>query len=153
MAEIKAEADERSRRISEGKAAAARLESAKILLAEKRKVLDEIYAAALKELQSLNESDSLRLLQRLLDENAEEGDIIVLAKNFAYASGVEKLPAVKERGLTLASERADISGGLLLRGKKSDKDLSFTALLNADKEEYQAEIAAQLFGDGAGSVQ
>ena len=153
MAETKAEAGERAKRISEGKAAAARLESAKILLAEKRRVLDEIYSRALKELLALNEKDSLKLIERLLDENAEEGDIIVPAKNFAYASGVEKLSVVKARGLTLSSERAEISGGLLLRGKKSDKDLSYSALLNADKEEYQAEIAAQLFGDGGATAQ
>ena len=145
MAEAKAEAEIRAKRISEGKAASARLESAKILLAEKRRVMDEIYDGALKKLLSLNESDSLKLMERLLVENAEEGDIIVLAKNFAYASGVEKLSVVKERGLTISNERADISGGCLLHGTKSDKDLSFTALLNADKEEYQAEIALKLF--------
>ena len=145
MAEAKAEAGERAKRISEGKAAAARLESAKILLAEKRRVMDEIYARALKELLSLNEKESLKLLERLLEDNAEEGDVIVLAKNFAYAAGVEKLPVIKKRGLTLLKERAEISGGCLLRGKNSDKDLSYSALLNADKEEYQADIASKLF--------
>lgn len=145
MAEAEAEAIAQARRISEGKAVAARLESTKILLAEKRRVMDEIYARALKNLLALNESQSLKLIERLLDENAEEGDVIVLAKNFAYASGVAQLPVIKKRGLTLSTERADISGGCLLRGKKSDKDLSYSALLNADKDEYQAEIAAKLF--------
>ena len=145
MAEAQAEAGEKSKRISEGKAAAAHLESAKILLAEKRRVIDEIYAAALKELLSLNERESLKLLESLLNENAEEGDVVVLAKNFAYASGAAKLAVIKERNLTLSKECADISGGCLLRGKKSDKDLSYSALLNADKEEFQVEIAAQLF--------
>lgn len=145
MAEAEAEAAERGTRISEGRAAAARLESAKILLAEKRRVMEEIYARALKELLSLGEKQSLKLIERLLEDNAEEGDIVVLAKNFAYASGVEKLPVIKKRGLTVSNERAEISGGCLLRGKTSDKDLSFSALLNADKEEYQAEIAAKLF--------
>ena len=145
MAEAKAEASERARRILEGKAAAARLESAKILLAEKRKIMDGIYAGALEKLLTLSERDSLKLIENLLDENAEEGDVIVLAKNFKYALGVEKLPVIKSRGLTLSKERADISGGCLLRGKKSDKDLSYAALLNADKEEYQADIAFNLF--------
>ena len=144
-AEAEAEALIRTKRILEGKAAVARLESAKILLSEKWRVMDEIYARAMQELLSLNERDSLKLLERLLNENAEEGDTIVLAKNFAYASGVEKFPVIKKRGLTVSKERADISGGCLLRGKKSDKDLSYSALLNADKEEHQAEIALKLF--------
>ena len=41
-AEAAAEAEERGKRLREGRNAAARLDSAKILLAEKRRVLDEI---------------------------------------------------------------------------------------------------------------
>ena len=145
MAEARAEAEVQARRISEGKSATARLESAKILLAEKRRVMDAIYSDALKKLLSLSERDSLKLIESLLDENSEEGDIIMLAENFKYASGVEKLPIIKKRGLSVSKERADISGGCYLRGKKSDKDLSYSALLNADKEEHQAEIALKLF--------
>lgn len=144
-AAAEAEAGERAGRISEGRASAARLESAKILLAEKRRVIDGVYDLALEKLLSLGERESLRLLERTLADNAEEGDEIVLAKNFAYAQSVSKLAVIRERKLTLSAERAQISGGCILRGKKCDKDLSYSALLNADKEEYQAEIAAKLF--------
>ena len=82
LEETKTEAAARAKSVSEGKAAAARLDSAKILLAEKRRVMDEIYARALKKLQALDERDSLNLLGRLLSENAETGDEIVLAENF-----------------------------------------------------------------------
>lgn len=145
-AEAETEAKERAKSISEGRAAAARLESAKILLAEKRRVMDEIYARALKELLSLSERESLKLIERLLEQYAEEGDVVMLARDFTYASGVEKLPVIKKRGLTISKVRADISGGFILCGAKCDQDLSYTALLNADKEEHQAEIAAKLFG-------
>ena len=47
----------------------------------------------------------------------------------------------------LSPERAEIGGGFVLRGKTSDKDLSYGALLAADREEHQAEIAAELFKD------
>lgn len=143
--EAEAEVDERSKRISDGKAAAARLDSAKIMLAEKRRVIDEIYARALVKLQKLGESDAVKLIESLLKENAEEGDEIILAQNFKYATKVAALPVVSAKKLTLSKERADISGGCLLRGKVSDKDLSYTALLGADMEEHQAEIAAKLF--------
>ena len=144
-AEAEAEAKERATRISEGKAAAARLDSQKILLAEKRRVLEAIYRFALNELIALSERESVALVERLLKENAEEGDEVVFAENFAYAEKVKLLPVVKERKLTFGKERADISGGILLRGKTSDKDLSFAALLHADMEEHQADIAAALF--------
>lgn len=144
-AEAQAEANARAKRILDGKAASARLDSAKIMLAEKRRVMDEIYARALKKLLEMKERDTLNLLERLLSEYAEEGDEIVFASNFAYAKGVAALPVIKERKLKISSERAQISGGCILRGALSDKDLSYAALLNADKEEYQAEIAAKLF--------
>lgn len=144
-AETEEECSARAKRIFDGKAAEARLDSAKILLAEKRRIIDVIYERALERLLALNERDSLRYLEGLLEDNAEEGDEIILAENFAYDKGAKALAIVRERKLTFSNERAKISGGCILRGKKSDKDLSFSALLEADKEEHQAEIAAKLF--------
>lgn len=144
-AETEAEANGRAKRISEGKAAQARLDSAKILLTEKRRVIEQIYERALNKLLTMNEKDTLAFLEKLISEHAEEGDEIVFAKNFAYVKGASALSVVKERKLTVSGDRADISGGCILRGKLCDKDLSYTALLNADKEEYQAEMAAKLF--------
>ncbi|MDE7379521.1 MAG: hypothetical protein K2N14_00580, partial [Clostridia bacterium] len=62
-AEVKAKAES----ISDGKAAAARLDGAKILLGEKRGVIDEVYARALKKLLELSEKDTLFLCKRLLE--------------------------------------------------------------------------------------
>lgn len=143
--ETEAEANARARRILEGKAAQARLDSAKIMLAEKRSVMEQVYERALKKLLDMNERDTLALLEKLLLEHAEQGDEIVFAKNFAFAERAAALPVIKERKLTVATERAEISGGCMLRGKLSDKDLSYGALLGADKDAYQAEIAAKLF--------
>ena len=60
--------------ISERRAAAARLDSAKILLSEKRRVIDAIYAEALGRMISLSEEECLALTDRLLKAYAEEGD-------------------------------------------------------------------------------
>lgn len=144
-AETEAEIAERARRISEGKAAAARLDCAKILLAEKRRVLGEIYSRSLKSLLALSEHDALALYEKLLTAYAEEGETVVLAERFPYAGKVGALPVVKARGLTLAKERAPIAGGFLLKGERCDKDVSFEALLAADREENQAGIAARIF--------
>lgn len=143
--QTEAEANVRTKRILEGKAAQARLDSAKIVLAEKRRVIEQIYERALQKLISMNKSDTLALIEKLLKEHAEEGDEIVLAKNFAYAEGVAALPIIKERKLIISGERVNLSGGCVLRGKLSDKDLSYGALLDADKEEHQADLAAKLF--------
>lgn len=143
--ETQAELEVRAKRISDGKAASARLESAKILLAEKRRVLDVIYERALKELLSLKEREALSLVQNLLSEYAQEGDEVVFARSFPFAEKAAQLPVFAEKGLKAAKERAEIAGGLLLRGALCDKDLSFESLLAFDREEHQSEIAERIF--------
>ena len=138
-------AERRAESILEGKAATARLDCAKILLGEKRAVIDEVYARALKSLQSLGKAESVHLVSKLLEEYAEEGDEVIFAENFKYAPEASKLEIVKEKKLKISAKKANIDGGLLLVGKTSDKDLSFGALLSADREEHQAEIAAKIF--------
>ncbi len=141
------EAEARGERIREGRAAMARLDGAKIRLAERRRVLDAVYLRALAALLCLEEHDALSLTEKLLESYAEEGDEIVFSDGFAYADKAEKLPVVREKKLTVSKDRPDLKGGFLLRGKKADKDLSYPALLAADREEHQAEIARALFGE------
>ena len=131
--------------ILEKRAADARLDSAKHLLKEKRKVMDAIYDEALSRLLELSKEESLRLVASLLEAYAEEGDEIYFAKNFRYENEVEILPIVLEKKLCISSEKLLIDGGFVLKGKICDKDLSFKALLAADKDEYQAELARKIF--------
>ena len=139
---------ERSKAIADGKAAAARLDAAKVMLAAKRGVIDAVYAGALEKLKALPQKDAVRLAEGLLLSYAEDGDELVFATNFAYKAQVLTLAVVTERNLKNSGKTADIDGGFILIGKNSDKDLSYGALLALDREERQAEIAAKLFSDG-----
>lgn len=144
-AEAEAEAAERAKAITSGKAAAARLDSNKIMLEGKRRVISAIYKRAEEKLAALGKKESLALYSELLSENADEGDEIELARSFAYGRELLSLPVISAKKLTVSGTRADIDGGFILRGEKCDKDLSFSALLKADMEERQAELAARLF--------
>ncbi len=144
-AETRRECAELARSIAEGKAATARLDSKKILLKEKRRVIDTVYDRALKKLLALGEKESLSLAEKLLKTYADEGDEVVFAENFAYAEQAAALSVFKEKKLVLSEERAKIDGGFLLRSKKSDRDVSYGSILSADREEHQAELASALF--------
>ena len=144
-AEEKTNAEERRKSILDKKAAAARLESAKILLKEKRKVIDTVYDEALSRLLELNEEDSLKLVEKLLKAYAEKGDEVFFAESFRYVEKAALLPVVEEKGLKFSKERLPLLGGLFLKGEKADKDLSYATLLKADREEHQAELAQALF--------
>lgn len=143
-----AEVAEKVKGILDGKAATARLDCAKIMLGAKREVIDEAYARALELLVGLDKDDSLSLAEGLLKSYAEEGDRIMFAENYRYAEEVIKLKVVKDKKLEVSPVRADLDGGFILVGKDSDKNLSYGALLSADREENQAEIAAQIFITG-----
>lgn len=143
-----AEVAEKVKGIFDGKAATARLDCAKIMLGAKREVIDKVYACALGGLVGLDKADSILLAEKLLKEYAEEGDEIVFADNYRYVEEVSALAVVGEKKLKISAEKADIDGGFLLVGQKSDKNLSYGAILSKDREERQAEIAAQIFITG-----
>ncbi len=143
--EVEAEVQEKARVLIEKKEAAARLECSKIALSAKRKVIDQLYAMALKRLVSLDKEQTLALAKSLLEKYAEEGDVICLAENFAYESELAILPVIEKKGLSIAKDRLGLDGGMRLIGKLSDKDLSYGALLKADRDKFQAELAAKIF--------
>ena len=143
--EAEAEVAEKRDSILEKRAAAARLDCSKLVLKEKRKVIDAIYDEAHSRLLELSKENCLKLMEALLEQYAEAGDEIFFSKNFAYAEEVQVFPVVQEKGLTVSSQRADIAGGMLLKGKVSDKDLSYAALLFADRAENEAQLAADIF--------
>lgn len=139
------EVAEKRQSILEKRAAAARLECSKLVLKEKRRVIDAIYDEAHSRLLELSKENCLQLTESLLEQYAEAGDEIFFSKNFAYVSEVQAFPVVQTKGLMISSERADIAGGMLLKGKVSDKDLSYAALLSADRAENEAQLAADIF--------
>lgn len=147
LAEAEREAEARGKRMTDGKAATARLDGAKLLLAEKRRVLDAVYERAHQALLRLDRHSAAVLSEKLLKENAEEGDEIVFSAGFPYVEEVKRLPVVREKRLTVSGECPELGGGFLLRGKTSDKDVTYPALLAADREKHQAEIAFALFGE------
>ena len=142
---VESEVAEKRRAILEKRAADARLDSAKALLGEKRKVLETVYDEAHSRLLELPKEDALALVERLLCTYAETGDEIVFDKYFPYAADIKILPIVQEKGLRVAKDTQEIGGGLRLIGKVSDKDLSFKALILADRDENQASLARELF--------
>ncbi len=148
LAGTAAEAAQRAKAVIDGKAATARLDCAKIALAEKRRVIDGVYAEALKSLNALGEKQALDLAAYILETYAEEGDEIVFASGYKYAAAVAQLAVVKNKGLKISKSAGKFAGGFILNGKVSDKDVSYTALLAADREQNVSAIAEKLFSAG-----
>ena len=143
--ETETESKEKFDSVQEKRAAAARLESSKIWLSEKRKVIDGIYALAKERLVTLEKEQAVALSEHLLAKYAEKGDEIVFAENYKFVAEVALLPIVEKLSLKISKERIKLDGGFLLKGEKADKDLSYGALLAVDRDAHQAELAQEIF--------
>ena len=152
--ETESDVEKRAAAVAAHFAATARLDVKKIMLAARKIAVENVYAEAKKRLIDLGEEETLTLFNRLLCLYAEEGDAVIFADGFRYTEGVKLLPVFAEKKLKAVSDGAafagvKIDGGLYLAGKTADKDLSFDALLKADREENESRIAAELFGSPA----
>lgn len=152
--ETESDVEKRAAAVAAHFAATARLDVKKIMLAARKKAVENVYAEAKKRLIDLGEEETLTLFNRLLCMYAEEGDAVIFADGFRYTEGVKLLPVFAQKKLKAVSDGAafagvKIDGGLYLAGKTADKDLSFDALLKADREENESRIAAELFGSPA----
>lgn len=152
--ETESDVEKRAAAVAAHFAATARLDVKKIMLAARKKAVENVYAEAKKRLIDLGEEETLALFNRLLCLYAEEGDAVIFADGFRYTEGVKLLPVFAGKKLKAVYDGAafagvKIDGGLYLAGKTADKDLSFDALLKADREENESRIAAELFGNPA----
>jgi V/A-type H+-transporting ATPase subunit E len=134
--------------------AAARMEIAKEFLAEKRKILDEVFTQARKQLQNLPDDQYRNLITKLLLETVETGDEEVIVDKNEYRIDQQfidqinqKLSSSEKANLRLSQDRADIEGGFILRRGKIKTNVSFDVLLAHARKELEIELAKDLFSE------
>jgi len=146
-----ADADEAARR----QVLIAELEARKNSLDSKRKVIEEAFSEAEKELAKLPLDKWEKLITTIVLAASESGN----EKLCVPAADVEKynggmlaklntalIEAGKKGELTLASEPAKFTGGVMLIGKHSDFDGSFATILRDVRMKSEREVATMLFG-------
>ena len=132
--------------------AAARMEIAKALLAEKRAVLDEIFDQVRNQLGSLADDDYRALMTKLMLQAAETGEEEVLVDEGDKRIDQELIAEVN-RGFTpagkgalkLSQEKLTIQGGFILRRGKVKTNVSFDVLLDQARKEMEIELAKEMF--------
>ncbi|UCG58429.1 MAG: V-type ATP synthase subunit E [Phycisphaerales bacterium] len=144
----KAGADEKSHIV-----AAARMDIAKEYLAEKRKILDEVFEKARGQLKNLPDNEYRALCSKLMRGAVESGDEEVLVDkkekriDHHFIKQVNRELGPGYRGnLRLSEERLDLGGGFILRRGKIKTNISFKVLLDQARKELEIELANDLFG-------
>jgi V/A-type H+-transporting ATPase subunit E len=134
--------------------AAARMDIAKQLLAEKRKILDEVFQQARQRLQNLSDEEYRTLCTKLILETVETGEEeIVVDKsekrlNQDLIDQVNRQLGSKGKGnLKLSDEKLNIGAGFVLKRGQIKTNVSLDVLLNQARKELEIDLAKELFQD------
>ena len=132
--------------------AAARMDIAKEYLAEKRKILNEVFEQARRQTQNLPDEQYHELITKLILEVVETGDEeVVIDKNEnridkEFIKQINhKLGPDHKGNLRLSDEKQDIGGGFILRRGKIKTNVSIEVLLDQARKELEIELAKKLF--------
>jgi V/A-type H+-transporting ATPase subunit E len=129
--------------------AGARMAAAKEYLAEKTKILDEVFERATKRLGELPDKEYRALMARLMAEAAETGDEeVVIGKDEKRIDAsliTEVNGKLKKGNLKLAKDKHDMPGGFILRRGKIKTNVSPAVLLGQARNDLVIELAKTLF--------
>jgi V/A-type H+-transporting ATPase subunit E len=132
--------------------AAARMDIAKQFLAEKRKIIDDIFDKARTQMQNLPDNDYTALMTKLMLQAVETGDeeIIIgkgekrIDQKFIKNVNRELGPGFKGN-LRLAHEKQNLTAGFILKRGKIKNNVSLDVLLQRARKELEIELAKKLF--------
>jgi len=134
--------------------AAARMDIAKQLLAEKRKILDEVFEQAHEQLQNLPDEEYRTLCTKLMLETVETGEEEVIIDknenriNKEFIEQVNKQLSSKGKGeLKLSDQKQDIGAGFILKRGQIKTNVSLDVLLDQARKELEIDLAKELFED------
>lgn len=135
--------EEAARLIVERRKTVAALDAKKIALKARQELIDECFEEAENKILSLGKEEYLAFVGKLVEENAEDGDLLVLSSEEKYIDNafVEALSEKLGKKLGISDEKETYVGGIVLRSSSCDKNLTLKALLRSVREDKEKEIA------------
>ncbi len=138
--------DKEAKEIVERRLTVAELEVRKTNLADKQALIDDAFKVALDKLCSLGKTYYSRIVFKMIAESAEDEDTIIMSKDGVLTEqDFVSQDFFKAKNLKISAKKGDFSGGVKLVGVKSDKDLTFSAVIESFREENTAKVAEILF--------
>lgn len=138
-------AQEKSQQIFDRYETLSRIEGNKILLNKKQNVLKDLKNQALDVLLGLDKKEKLKLIEKLIKDNAEKEETVLLNVKGLTISDVEELKVVKSLSLKVEKNKVENQIGIILSSKTCDKNLLFADLIENAFENNQLEINRLLF--------
>jgi V/A-type H+-transporting ATPase subunit E len=133
---------------------AARMEIAKQLLAEKRKILNEVFEQARQQFKELPKEEYIEITTKLMLKAVETGDEeIIIDTNESRINHKlikeinRKLGTGYKGNLRLSDQKENIEAGFILKRGNIKNNVSLDVLINQAKNELEIELAKMLFTD------
>jgi vacuolar-type H+-ATPase subunit E/Vma4 len=158
LAQFKKETEELAQKAAEDKKsqmlAAARMDIAKKFLAEKAKLIDEVFKKAKEQMLQMPDEQYKQLMKKLMLKAVETGDEEVITDpkenridlEFVKNINRELGPGFKGN-LRLSQEKQSIGAGFILRRGRIKNNVSIDVLLQTARKEMEADLAKDLFAD------
>ncbi len=134
--------------------AGARMDMAKQFLAEKRKILDEVFEQARRQLTELPDEQYRHLFTKLMLEAVETGEEEAIVDKNERRINPDLIHQVNQQlgpnrkgAVKLSDERHNLGAGFILRRGKVKTNVSLEVLLEQARKELEIELARQLFED------
>ncbi len=158
LSEYKEQTNQLAKKAAEDKKAqmfaAARMDIAKKYLAQKRKLLQEVFDKAKEQLALMPDEQYQQLMKKLTKAAVETGDEEVIVDINEKRLDHEFIKQVnRELGpgfhgnLRLSQEKQAIGGGFILQRGKIRNNVSLAVLLDDAKKELEIELAKELFAN------
>ena len=132
--------------------AAARMDITKERLAEKSKILDEVFQKARKQLKNLPDDKYRELITKLMLDAVETGDEkVIIDKDETRIDEKfikqinQKLGPDRKANLKLSGQKQNIAGGFILSRGKIKTNVSLEVLLAQAQKDLEIELAKELF--------
>jgi V/A-type H+-transporting ATPase subunit E len=132
--------------------AATRMNISKEYLAEKRKILDEVFEQARQQLQNLPDKEYHALIKKLLLDTIETGDEEVIVDtnegriNHEFIKKINRELGPGYKGnLKLSREKQNLGAGFILTRGKVKTNVSIDVLLDQAHKELEIQLAKELF--------
>ncbi len=131
---------------------AERMKIAKDGLAEKTKILNEVFEQAKQQLQNLPDNEYRNLMVKLMAEAAETGDEQVIIDKNEKRIDQSLINQVNSKlgpkgNLKQAEQRSNIAGGFILSRGKIKNNVSLDVILAQAREQLDIELAKELFAE------
>lgn len=126
----------------------AKLDVAKLMLGAQRKLIQDVFDGALKNLNTLDKDEYLAFCERLLKAAVDSGDeVMEISTNEKYIdkAWLDGFNAKHGTKITLADARQNISGGFLLARGRICINCSWEMLVQAAQEKLETEVVRRLF--------